>query len=111
MNLKTIRVTADMLGVSESTVRRAAHDGKIPYIMVGNRSLVDADAAKKVLAGKEGSSIEDVAAATGLKVNTIRRAIREGWMPCEKSGRAFVFQMDEVKAAITNRMKVQSNKD
>lgn len=110
MNLKTIRVTADMLGVSENTVRRAVHDGKIPYIMVGNRSLVDADAARNVLTGKEGSSIEDVAAATGLKVNTIRRAIKEGWMPCEKVGRAFVFQMDEVKAAIDARIRGQ-NKD
>lgn len=110
MNLKTIRVTADMLGVSENTVRRAVHDGKIPYIMVGNRSLVDADAARNVLTGKEGSSIEDVAAATGLKVNTIRRAIKEGWMPCEKVGRALVFQMDEVKAAIDARIRGQ-NKD
>ena len=72
---------------------------------LGNRMLVDLDTAKDILKPmKEGASIEDVSQATGLNITAIRRGIREGWIPCEKPGKAYVFQLDEVLKAIENRM-------
>jgi len=34
--------------------------------------------------------------------------VREGWMPCDKTGRAFMFDMDEVRAAIEARIQAQT---
>ena len=42
---------------------------------------------------------------TGLKETAIRRGIREGWIPYEKPGKAYVFDLDAVKKALRKRMK------
>lgn len=105
MNLQTVRTVCKELGVSEGSVRRAIADKRLPTMKLGNRMLVDLDTAKDILKPmKEGASIEDVSQATGLNITAIRRGIREGWIPCEKPGKAYVFQLDEVLKAIENRM-------
>lgn len=105
MNLQTVRTVCKKLGVSEGSVRRAIADKRLPTMKLGNRMLVDLDTAQDILKPrKEGVSIEDVSQATGLNITAIRRGIREGWIPCEKPGKAYVFQLDEVLKAIENRM-------
>lgn len=105
MNLQTVRTVCKELGVSEGSVRRAIADKRLPTMKLGNRMLVDLDTAMDILKPmKEGASIEDVSQATGLNITAIRRGIREGWIPCEKPGKAYVFQLDEVLKAIENRM-------
>lgn len=50
-------------------------------MQLGNRMLVDVDAACDVLSRPDGVTIDVVSAETGLTESAIRRAIREGWMP------------------------------
>ena len=105
MNLQTIRIVCEKLNVSESQVRRAVANKQLPSLKLGNRQLVDMDTAEAILKPIiTGATIEQVSEATGLSVSGIRRGIREGWLPCDKSGKAFIFQIDEVIKAIENRM-------
>ncbi len=105
MNLQTVRSVCKELGVSEASVRRAIADKRLATMPLGNRLLVDLDTARSVLTPpKQGEGIEEVSKQTGLSVSAIRRGIREGWIPCVKSGRAYVFQIDEVIDAIHKRM-------
>lgn len=108
MNLRTVRDAAQMLGVNEMRVRRAARDGRIPAMQLGNRMLVDVDVACDVLSRPDGVTIDVVSAETGLTESAIRRAIREGWMPYEKPSKAYLFDMDMVRAAIEKRMRDQA---
>ena len=100
MKLRTIRDAAEMLGVNENRVRRAARDGRIPSMQLGNRTLVDVDAARGVLSPEPG-----------LTVTAIRRAVRDGWLPYIKPGKAYLFRMEDVRAAIEKRMEEQAKKD
>ena len=86
-------------------MRRAIASKSLPTMRLGNRMLVDLDTAQSILKpAKAGASIEDVSQATGLNVTAIRRGIREGWIPYEKPGKAYIFQLDEVLKAIEQRM-------
>ncbi|MEG0742814.1 MAG: hypothetical protein RR521_11320 [Clostridia bacterium] len=107
MKLKTIRDAAETLHVSEGRLRRAAMAGEVPTMKLGNRALVDVDAARLVLSEPEGVPIEAVSEQTGLSVSAIRRAMREGWMPHTKPGRAYIFDLESVQAAIERRMNAQ----
>lgn len=108
MNLQTVRVVCAELGISEIQVRRAIAAGKLDTMKLGTRLLVDLDTARELLKPEAmGASIEDVSRETGLNITAIRRGIREGWIPCEKPGKAYVFDLDEVKEAIRRRMKNQ----
>lgn len=107
MKFKTIRDAAEALGVSEERLRRAVRAGEVPSMKLGNRSVVDIDAAAGILRSVQGVSIDEVSRETGLSVSAIRRGIREGWIPCEKPGKAFVFDMDAVREAIYARMQAQ----
>lgn len=105
MNLQTVRTVCKELGISEASVRRAIASKSLPTMRLGNRMLVDLDTAQSILKpAKAGASIEDVSQATGLNVTAIRRGIREGWIPYEKPGKAYIFQLDEVLKAIEQRM-------
>ena len=74
--------------------------------VTGSRTLVDLDTAREILKQvMDGATIEDVSKETGLNITAIRRGIREGWIPCEKPGKAYVFDLDEVKKALRKRMK------
>ena len=108
MNLQTVRTICKELGVSEIRVRRAIEAGKLDTLKLGSRTLVDLDTAREILKPvMEGATIEDVSKETGLNITAIRRGIREGWIPCEKPGKAYVFDLDEVKKALRKRMKEQ----
>ena len=52
-----------------------------------------------------------VSEETGLTVTAIRRAVRDGWLPYIKPGKAYLFRMEDVRAAIEKRMKEQAKKD
>lgn len=106
MNLQTVRTVCSELGISEGSVRRAIADKKLPTMKLGNRMLIDLDTAREALQKSriEGSSIEEVSQATGLTITAIRRGIREGWIPHEKPGKAYIFNIDAVIKAIENRM-------
>lgn len=108
MTLTTIPNCAKTLQVSEGRLRRAIENGQLPSMPLGNRMLVDTEEARAVLCRPEGVKIGVVAEQTGLTDTAIRRAIREGWMPCERIGKAYLFDMDAVFAAIKKRMQDQN---
>lgn len=98
MKLRTIRDAAEMLGVNENRVRRAARDGRIPSMQLGNRTLVDVDAARGVLSPEpEGVKIDVVSEETGLTVTAIRRAVRDGWLPYIKPGKPLRDALEALK--------------
>lgn len=105
MNLQTIRTVSQVLNIKEQAVRRAVASGKLEGLKLGNRMLVDLDTAREVLERTErAASIADVHEKTGLTETAIRRGIREGWLPCEKTGKAYAFDLEAVEAAIRQRM-------
>ncbi len=107
MKFKTIKGAAEALGIPEGRMRRAVRTGKVPSMKLGSRTVVDIDAAAGILRSAQGVSIDEVSQETGLSVPAIRRGIREGWIPCEKPGKAFVFDMDAVREAIQTRIQAQ----
>ncbi|MBR4711492.1 MAG: excisionase family DNA-binding protein [Clostridia bacterium] len=105
MNFVTIRQAAEALNVPELRVRRAAADGKLDALRVGNRTLVDLDTARERLTDiRERITIAEVTRLTGLTDSAVRRGIQEGWLPAEKGGKTYYFVRDEVLAAIRDRM-------
>lgn len=108
MKFATIREASVELNISEDRMRRAVRNGDIPYMKLGTRTVVDIDRVAELLKRPEGVNIATVSSETGLSVSAIRRAVREGWMPCAKSGRAFLFDMNEVRAAIEARMLAET---
>lgn len=108
MKFATIREASVALDISEDRMRRAVRNGDIPYMRLGTRTVVDIDRVAELLKRPEGVNITTVSSETGLSVSAIRRAVREGWIPCDKSGRAFLFDMDEVRAAIEARMQAET---
>lgn len=108
MNLQTVRVICEELGVSEARVRRAIADGKLDVLKLGNRTLIDLDTARDILPPiVNGATIQDVSRETGLCETAIRRGIREGWLPCDKPGKYYVFDLDAVVKAIKKKMKTK----
>lgn len=111
MKFATIKDAAMALGVTESRMRRAVQMGTVPSMKLGSRSVVDIDAAAEILKNTKGVGIEEVSRETGLSISAIRRGIREGWIPCDKPGKAFVFQMDAVRDAISLRVQEQTQRN
>ena len=106
MNLQTVRVVCEELDISEARVRRASADGQLDVLMLGNRTLVDLDVAREKLPPiVNGATIQDVSRETGLCESAIRRGIREGWLPYDKPGKHYVFDMDAVIKAIKKQMR------
>lgn len=104
MNYVTIRSVSERLGVSETMLRRAVADGTLESLQVGNRMLIDLDLVRDWLAPAGARvGIEEVSMATGLTVSAIRRGIQEGWIPCEKPGKSYLFDLDKVLASIRRR--------
>lgn len=111
MMLATIPKCAKQLKISESRLRRAVSSGELPSMELGNRQLVDIDEANEVLCKSKCVKIGTVMEQTGLTNTAIRRAVKEGWMPCDQSGKAYLFDMDAVNAAIQRRMQEQKTEE
>ena len=69
--------------------------------------LVDLDVAHDILTKPAGIGIEELSEKIGLNVSAIRRAVREGWLPYTKPGKAYLFNVEEVRAAIDRRIREQ----
>lgn len=105
MNLVTMRAASKALGMSEGVLRRAVAKGQVESMAVGNRRLVDLDQVRHTFAAMAKLvGMEVVSQRTGLSISAIRRGIAEGWIPCQKPGRAYLFQLEAVAAAIQKRM-------
>ena len=105
MNFVTIRSASEALGVPELKVRRAASDGTLDVLHVGNRTLIDLDTAREKLKRTGRITIQEVARLTGLTDSAIRRGIRDGWLPAEKDGKMYYFSESAVMRAIRQKMK------
>lgn len=89
----------------ESRVRRAIRNKQLDVLTLGNRLLIDMDTARSLLVQVEGTiKIDELSRAIGMSDTGIRRGIHEGWIPCEKVGKAYLFRQDEVEKAIRERM-------
>ena len=96
-------------GLSAGQVKRSAQQGRFPCVRVGNRIMVDVEAADRILADEARESAligtEQLSEAIGLTPSAIRRGVIEGWLPKRAcSGRALRFDMDEVQAALAAKM-------
>lgn len=111
MKLATIPDAAKTLAVSESRLRRDARAKRVPCIKVGNRTLVDVGGARDLYAARDGLTIKELSAETGLTIGGIRRAIREGWLPCWVDGNRYRFNREDVNLAIEQRMMGAPRKD
>lgn len=95
------------LRITAARIRQGCTSGKYPYMLVGNRVLVDFDAICPLLMTEyadKGLSTSDLAQRIGLSESAIRRAVADGWLPCEKGGRSMRFDLTEVQSAIKKRM-------
>lgn len=102
MKFMTIPETAKHLDTDTQVLRRGVQSGKYPFIKVGNRVLLEIEGTKAVVAkeARDGLSIEEVHNMTGLSIGTIRRGIKEGWLPCWKRGVSYHFDEGEVREAL-----------
>lgn len=116
MKMMTCREASEALqayGMTASRIKRGCLEGKYPHIRIGNRILVDVDKLAPMVA--EDARTEDMlstaalALRIGLSESTIRRAVAEGWMPCEIIGRNMRFRLAEVQAAIERKMGERYN--
>ena len=107
MNMQTVRTVCEVLGVPEYRVRNAIRDKQLKVLPLGNRQLIDLDEARALLVKPSEGTIKmaELSAAIGISQTGIRRGIREGWIPCEKVGKAFVFHLEDVEKAIRERME------
>ena len=107
MKLATPNEAAKALGISAQLIRSGIKTKRFPCLYLGTRMMVDLDQLETILANErqiQGISIEEVSALTGLKVSSVRRGVRSGWIPAVMSGGKYLFQPEEVLAAITERM-------
>ena len=92
MKLRTIPEAARALGMDTQAFRRRVAAGKIPSYDLGGRLLVDVDEAARILETERGSiGIREASALTGLTEGMIRRAVRDGLLPCIRVGNGIRF--------------------
>lgn len=101
MKLATINEAAQTLGKSPQQLRRGIEAGRYPFVSIGTRKLVDVDELVEIV-NKENATIGIVEAIelTGLSDKTIRRGIREGWLPYIREGKAYRFLPGELLNAL-----------
>lgn len=107
MKFMTIPETAKHFKMDVQVIRRGVQSGKYPFIKVGNRVLLETETMQAIVEAeaRKGLSIDEVHEMTGLSIGTIRRGIKEGWLPCWKRGAAFQFDADEVREALRTLME------
>lgn len=94
------------LDVSAYAVREAISAGDLRVLPLGAKRLIDLEEARAYFTAKRrpGIGIDALSTATGLRVSAIRRGVRDGWIPCERRGRALWFDLEQVMQAIEARM-------
>ena len=107
MNMATINEAAKALGINAQKLRRGVESGKYPFVPIGTRKLVDIDKLREIMGPEEATiGIKEASELTGLSEKTIRRGIREGWMPNQRHGKAYELKPGEIIAAL-QRMEVR----
>lgn len=107
MRFMTIAEAARLLGIPEQRLRRGVEAGRYPYVQIGHRKLVDMDELEPIIRAERATiGIREAAQLTGLPETAIRRGAREGWLPCRKDGKAYIFQPEQLLAAL-ERMKIK----
>lgn len=117
MKLMTCREASEALreqyGITQGQVKRGCLNGKYPYLKVGNRLLVDLDVLRPILDGEQQRqqllSTADLALRIGLSESSIRRAVADGWLPCQVVGRNMRFDLVDVQRAIAEKMNGKYN--
>lgn len=105
--MATPNEAAKALNISAQLIRSGIKTGRFPCLYLGTRMMVDLELLGSILANErsvQGISIEEVSELTGLKVSSVRRGVRDGWIPAVLSGGKYLFQPEEVLKAITERM-------
>lgn len=109
--MKYLKVSeaAKQLEVTEQRIRRGMAAKRYPHLKIGSHSMVDVDALADIIAkeGHKGLSIKEICAETGLRQTAMRQAMKEGWIPYWKLGKAFQFDLDAVQLALMEQQEKQ----
>ena len=110
MRMRTLSEAAAELGMSRNRLRRRIEAGKLPYLMWGNRMLVDLDEIGPMLQAElEAESMvgfADLEVLTGLSTNTLRQMCAEGIIPFVRDSRNYYrFDPEAVQAALREHMR------
>lgn len=107
MKWMTINEAADILGISPQQLRRGIQYGRYPFMLVGNRKLVDVDELILIISEEHDLiNIRDLSAITGLTTSAIRAGIADGWLPHRMIGRKIMFDLSAVEEAIRKRKQM-----
>ena len=110
MKLVTINEAAPMLGKSTQQLRRGVDSGRYPYVPIGSRKLVDVDELREIIRAESARiGIKEAAELTGLPVNTIRRGVREGWIPSTKVGKEYEILPGELLDTLESMKKRETD--
>ena len=117
MRMMTCREASEELqsyGVTKDRIKRGCLEGKYPHIRIGNRILVDVDMLEEIVSKEMRNkddllSTQELAQRVGLSESSIRRAVADGWIPCEIVGRNMRFRLIEVQEAIERKMGERYN--
>lgn len=111
MKLMTCREASRQManyGITQTKLKRGCEDGKYPCLHIGNRIMVDIDALMPIVEQEYKRSAllstSELAVRIGLSESSIRRAVAEGWIPCQVIGRNMRFDLEDVQAAVIRRM-------
>lgn len=111
MKMMTCREASEVLaeyGMTASRLKRECLNDQLPCMRVGNRVMVDVDVLRVILEKRREQddllSTGELSVRIGLSESTIRRAVRDGWLPCRMIGRNMRFSLTEVENAIAEQM-------
>ncbi|NLV59217.1 MAG: helix-turn-helix domain-containing protein [Clostridiales bacterium] len=111
MKMMTTNEAAQALGISAQLIRNGIKTGRYPCLRLGSRMMVDADLLQEILRREQaarGLTVEQVSELTGLKISTLRSGAKAGWIPATKLNGKWMFQANQVIAAIADRMNAEA---
>ena len=108
MRLRTLQEAASELGMSRGTLRTKVISGKVPYIMWGNRYLVDMDVVTPIIESLEDTdgtiSTAECAEVIGVAPSALQAMAKAGLVPYRRRGRYYRFILADVMEAIRGNM-------
>ena len=108
MKFATINEAARIFDIGRGVIRRGVQAGRYPHMLVGAHVVVDIDELGPILEQEQikKSLINTTVLSekTGLSLSKIRCGINEGWIPCQKDGRHYRFNLEEVEEALRKRV-------